>query len=741
MKCVLIVSPGENLEGASELHRMGYKIEPYPSTQDLSALTDLESEESARFLGSPLGSQEVRPHVRSLRASFVRLLRDHQYDDNDLIILGESDTCPQISSARLEQAMKKELAEHPETDVFRLFHCWSTNTEAAPPQEGEISFEDFRTGPHHAGNAYVWGTHALVVPASKREKLAAVFADYRLPTDIALEAAHSNGELKVRVARHNLFYQHPRRKLAGDKKLAICLSSYKRLQDLQRQLWGMMDQSYSNIHVFAAIKGIPEGTYRKTVLPLFEHFIEEGRLTMRLFPNKNQLSNFLDTVRELDVSGYDLFLKIDDDDSYGRDYCQAVNDFHRMLPPCFSSFHAGPINYLTNKESYPFVYPGFLSIFGPTIVFSREVLDKLFACERDPQNINRISQHIRHLDYGFHEDELMDIIMQEMGCCNRAEYIQSLGMPMNAVIRRDNASVMRGGLLSGDFSWRNQTIRNEKMSEESVLEVRHPHWHGLVHILGGRAKRLGMQEMADVLLLNDDTLILQWDKWGAETFVKNDDTGAFVLKCPADTENINLPKIALLITATGHRADRWKQCLASCRKHFLKGYRVRYFLLTDRPDSMDTQDEPRVKFIQRKAFAPALAKLNRFYLEPELEQELEAYDFLYFIDEGLHFCMDVGMEILPLENQALTVMYSVRDPLHQDARFFGGRHLEVLHLCRELHGSIRGDMLNGFLSDGFGDTYFTQCLQRKNVLSLEASQIFGSFPVTHLSGSQSHENG
>ena len=52
----------------------------------------------------------------------------------------------------------------------------------------------------------------MVIPSCKREKVIQVFADYRLPTDIALEAANSNGELHIRVARHNLFYQHERTK-------------------------------------------------------------------------------------------------------------------------------------------------------------------------------------------------------------------------------------------------------------------------------------------------------------------------------------------------------------------------------------------------------------------------------------------------------------------------------------------------------------------------------------------------
>ena len=52
MKCVLIVSPGEKAEGASELHRMGYELELYPSTADLSPLRDAREEESASYLGS-----------------------------------------------------------------------------------------------------------------------------------------------------------------------------------------------------------------------------------------------------------------------------------------------------------------------------------------------------------------------------------------------------------------------------------------------------------------------------------------------------------------------------------------------------------------------------------------------------------------------------------------------------------------------------------------------------------------
>lgn len=448
MKCILIVSPGEKSEGASELHRLGYELELYPSTQDLSALRDSREEESAAYLRRPPASAE-RSHVRSLRASFIRLLEDRRYAGNDLVIFGESDAVPMVASSRLETALRKEMEEHPETDMFRLFHHAVWSPQGAPAESDEILFEDFKTGKTDANTSYVWGTHALVVPSDRRSRVARVFADYRLPTDIALEAANNHGDLKIRVARHNLFYQHGRTKRRPDCKIAACLSSYKRLPDLQRQIWCMMDQNYPNLHVFAAVKGIPEGTYRRTVLPLFEHFIQEGRLTMRLFPNRNQLSNFLDTVRDLDVSGYDLFAKVDDDDVYGRDYFKSVNNFHLHLPPEFSSFYCGPGEYLGARGGYPFSGNGFFGCFGPTLVFSKDVLGKLMVCEQDPRMISQISPRLRHARYGFMEDNFMHMIMLDTGCCNRTRYIQEMSLPMHLVIQTGNASVMRGGAGAG----------------------------------------------------------------------------------------------------------------------------------------------------------------------------------------------------------------------------------------------------------------------------------------------------
>lgn len=531
MKCFILATPGEHLEGAAAFHRLGYQTDLVPSTQDLTSLTDEREEEWIPYLNCHPATTERR-HVRSLRASFIRMLRSTSVENDDMLIFGESDACPVVPASRIREALQSDMAAHPKTDVFRLFHHAEWSCPRDVPENIPVSFEQFITGNTDANTPYVWGTHALVIPAKSREKVARIFAAYRLPIDIALEAANSNGELNIRTASHNLFYQKPRQSSPStDRKIALCLTSYKRLPDLQRQLWAMMDQSYARLHVFAAVKGIPESTFHRVLYPKFAHFIEEGRLTMRLFPNKNQLSNLLDTVRDLDTSSYDLFAKIDDDDIYDRDYIRLVNEYHRYLPPHFSSYSSGNGHCLRDCGGAPFLAPYNFICFGPTIVFSPLVLDKLRACELHPTRIPDIAPGAGKGRFGFTEDRLMDIIMQATGSCNRYRYQKAGTVPASVVIRQGNPSVMRGGLVPHDFRSRNDDLKAERGVSERIVEIRHPRWHDLLRIMGDRAQRCTGGDEADVLEHNPASITLRWDKWGTESF-RLGKNGTFTLYHP-----------------------------------------------------------------------------------------------------------------------------------------------------------------------------------------------------------------
>lgn len=167
-------------------------------------------------------------------------------------------------------------------------------------------------------------THAMVIHSRSREKVADVFSRYRLPTDVALSLANGRDELQVSVCSHNLFCQKNSVCKPRQCRIACLLPSYKRFKDLQRQIWCLMDQDTADFHLFVAVKGMAEADFQRLLLPQFSHFVEEGRLTLRLFPNRNQLSNLPDCVRRLDVSGFDLFAKLDDDDVYALDYLSLV---------------------------------------------------------------------------------------------------------------------------------------------------------------------------------------------------------------------------------------------------------------------------------------------------------------------------------------------------------------------------------------------------------------------------------
>lgn len=314
-----------------------------------------------------------------------------------------------------------------------------------------------------------------------------------------------------------------------ERHIAACLSSYKRFSDLQRQIYSMMDQSYPHLHLFVAAKGVTEHVFRTILLTQFKSFIEEGRLTLRLFPNKNQLSNFVDAIRDLDVSSYDLFLKIDDDDFYSPDYIKTINEFHDTIPQGYSSFLEAHHWVRYENEGFTILRQGFYGAFGATMVMSPQALELIMKCEQNPDQIRDLVPEAEHNAYGFTEDNLMHKIMVQTGSCNMAEYLIKEGINYHMIYQRGNTSVMRGGILSEEFWNQNILITQDPSRFEHIIQIQHPQWDDIFCIQGGRGRRINKpRELADILVFNETEIILKWDLWGQERFVKNEDA-VFVL--------------------------------------------------------------------------------------------------------------------------------------------------------------------------------------------------------------------
>lgn len=749
MRCVLITTRGERIKGAEELHRLGYHLEIYPSTRDEETLLDTRVEEFIPFIHRHPETTEGRSHVRSLRASFIRMLEDSRYDNEDLIIFGESDAFPQVDAKSVEEALRKEVVNHPETDIFRLFHDTVWIPTGAPPEDTPLEFDDFITGETDANSPYVWGTHALVIPCSKRKKISKIFRTYRLPTDIALEAANSNGEISIRTARYNLFYQHPRSESDKNKKIAVCLSSYKRLTDLQRQIWCMMDQSYSDIHVFAAIKGMPESTYKRLIEPLFSHFVREGRLTMRLFPNKNQLSNFVDTIRDIDISDYDLFAKVDDDDVYGRDYFKIINDVHQMLPDDFSSYYCGKGEFIHQKNGISILHDGEYSSFGPTLVCSRSALQKIIDCERNPNRIGEISSWAKHSGYGYTEDNLMHILMEETGAINREPYVRHELRDLHISIQCSNSSVTRGGFIDDHFFSQNHYIAHGSEHEECFLELKHNEWNDIIRIVGNKAKRTDNGDQATIISRSDSSIILEWERWGIEKFIKKEDAAFHHNPYQPEDQNGDWvtamkerKKVAVLFMATGNNITFWDSFYQAARQYFLTNHDVHYFLFTDH-EKITGEDEKKVTIVHKKFYPWPMETLRRFESFLLIEEELKGYDYIYFLTSTLLPVSPIGEEIFPSSKQGLMVVLHPRyykqprscypyDQNHMSEAcipitqgeiyvaggFNGGTSCSFLQLCRELQSAIKRDLQNGIIAAWHDESHLNKYIIEINPLIL-----------------------
>ena len=158
---------------------------------------------------------------------------------------------------------------------------------------------------------------------------------------------------------------------------------------MQLQIYQMLHQNYDNFHVFVACKGISEFNFNKYIKPQYKKYIDEGKLTIRYFPNKNQLSNFFDTIRDIDIEDFDYFCKIDDDDLYSPDYIKTYNDLANYYPNN---------NFFFRKDSQRLVrknYKGFVSLeydgsniyMGPTLCMLKSVLKKIRKAEESVSNL------------------------------------------------------------------------------------------------------------------------------------------------------------------------------------------------------------------------------------------------------------------------------------------------------------------------------------------------------------------
>ena len=111
-------------------------------------------------------------------------------------------------------------------------------------------------------------------------------------------------------------------------------------------------------------------------------------------------------------------------------------------------------------------------------------------------------------------------------------------------------------------------------------------------------------------------------------------------------------KIAIFYIATGRYITFFEGFYKTAKKHLLKNHDKTFFVFTDNEDFPYSKNEDVVIMPQNHLGWP-YDTLLRYDMFLRLEQELQQYDYCYYINANCEFKKDVGEEIFPTEQQGL----------------------------------------------------------------------------------------
>lgn len=222
-------------------------------------------------------------------------------------------------------------------------------------------------------------------------------------------------------------------------RILACISSFKRPIFVSGQVLRLFNQTYP-VDVSLSIKGVPADFVQNVLSSEWKPWIDSGRLILRIDTNKDQFSNFLDTVRDIDLSQYDYFCKIDDDDWYGPDYFKHVNEWLHKDKNIVLSLTT---RYLSIRNNTHGVAVSFnkSNLFGPTMCFSREVIKAALEIEKNPNIATRyLPGHPLQSYRKTREDNYLHRLAQVIG------FVQKRKTPFfDLSYGQQYPSVLRGG--------------------------------------------------------------------------------------------------------------------------------------------------------------------------------------------------------------------------------------------------------------------------------------------------------
>ncbi len=197
-------------------------------------------------------------------------------------------------------------------------------------------------------------------------------------------------------------------------RILACVSSFKRPIFVSGQILRLMNQTYP-VDVSLSVKGVPAGFVKRALMQEWKPFVQKGKLSDRIDANRDQYSNFLDTVRDIDLNKYDYFCKIDDDDWYGPDYFKHVNEWLNKESDIDISSSRHTLIVKEGDKSGD-VLNNYTDLSGPSMCFSRKVVQTFLDIEKNPGLIKKFLPDISLQSFRWkREDNLFHKIARVIG--------------------------------------------------------------------------------------------------------------------------------------------------------------------------------------------------------------------------------------------------------------------------------------------------------------------------------------
>lgn len=216
-------------------------------------------------------------------------------------------------------------------------------------------------------------------------------------------------------------------------------------------------------------------------------------------------------------------------------------------------------------------------------------------------------------------------------------------------------------------------------------------------------------------------------------------------------------KVAVLYICTGKYSVFWENFYQSSEKFFLRGIEKKYFVFTDDAGIIN---KPNICKIYEKSKGFPMDSLLRFQMFLSIKEELDYFDYVFFLNSNMLFIEEVHTEILPL-NVSSGLMATIHPgayhgkyrlfnyerrkkskafiPYESGQKYFyymggfnGGRTKDFLKLSSVCNNNIKEDLSKGIIAIYHDESHLNKYLHGLDILRLSPSYGYpedSSLPV------------